>query len=206
MLNLNLNQLRAVAMHSARKDVRNYLQSVCLQFAEPALYLVATDGHTLMAGMTDVDYTDGEVKGHFTMLIPISAINTALKSVSKKAETIRLSSLPDGRYSLGDTIFAAMTEKFPDWEMITKRAFSSTVDGAVQMDGALLARCQESISMWQGRAGKLCNLPVAHNKDAGLISIKAQGALCIAMGMNVEKVSEPLIPMPSSFAPQAKAA
>lgn len=122
MIYLKKSHLKAALSHAADKDVRYYLNSVCLEFtASGDVHILATDGHRMFCGLIpgpSVAWTDKPVIGGFRILIPRDAVKSALKSGGARVDVLTLNAMPDGRYSLGDTIFSAIEGTFPDWRRI----------------------------------------------------------------------------------------
>ena len=195
MLTFKTNELRAALCHSAVKDIRHYLNSVCLQVigAVPTCYLVSTDGFTLFAGIANVTWTNEPQKGNWSMLIPESTIKAALKTAGTKAKTILLQSLPDGRYSLGNIVFTPIDGQFPNWERVIPTSHNAEL---AQFNPFLLIKCNDSLNYWLDTKGKV--YPLQYNGDS-TASYQVTGAVCAVMPMRDVYNPDPLIPMPSSF-------
>lgn len=80
--------LAAVAMFAAKKDIRYYLQGICIDTGPQGTFIVATCGHTLAVHQID---TIARPVGQFIM--PVASLTTMVKANRKS--TVRLI-LPDG--------------------------------------------------------------------------------------------------------------
>jgi len=194
MLTLKKSQLKAASLHSGVKDIRYYLNGVCLMVngVDPVVvHLAATNGHTLFLGHADVVWTDEPQKGDWQIIIPADAIKTALAG-NRKQSLITLSALPDGRYSLGDVIFSPIDGKFPDIDRVISNELSGEIG---QYNPDLLKTCADSIAAWNNE--KMCSEPLLHNGTGGA-QYRTHGAVCVVMP---HWTNEPacLISLPSSY-------
>lgn len=80
--------LAAVAMFAAKKDIRYYLQGICIDTGPQGTFIVTTCGHALAVHQID---TIARPVGQFIM--PVASLATMIKSNRKS--TVRLI-LPDG--------------------------------------------------------------------------------------------------------------
>jgi len=182
MIIFQSNHLAAALQCAAKKDVRYYLKGVCFRVNEAGqTFFISTDGHIAFVGRFEPDWTDGVQSGPFDLIIPRETVELALKGKSK---TLTLTALPDGRYSLGDVIFAAVDGKFSDID----RVVPSTVDGIIcQFDPDLLVTCTRALNLW-GSSGK----HVLHHNSAGASVMCADAGLhafTIIMGMRANAMA-----------------
>jgi len=94
-------QLQALLLFAAKKDVRFYLNGI---YSDPTGYLVATDGHRILYIKT------GEPG--FDLIIPREAADAAVK-MAKKGQEIPLTAT-----SLGQVTYTPVDGKYPDWRRV----------------------------------------------------------------------------------------
>ena len=147
MITIKTSALKAAMICSAQKDMRTYLNTVMFRVTEVGnVYIAGCDGHRLFLGKLDADWTDIPQKGPFDILIPFSAVKTALQG--KKANSLTLSAMPDGRYCLGDTIFTPTDGKYPDVNRVIP---DYPLSGEVaQFNIEYLADAQKALRIWTG--------------------------------------------------------
>jgi len=146
MITIVTKHLKAAVTHSAVKDVRYYLNTVCLRItADSRVFLMATDGHRAFIGRIDAPLWSADpVIGPVDLLIPADSVKAAVKT---KDELLRLDALPDGRYMLGNTVFAAVDGEFPD----ISRVVPDTLSGdAGQFNPVYLDDANQSLITWHG--------------------------------------------------------
>jgi DNA polymerase III sliding clamp (beta) subunit (PCNA family) len=138
MLQILTNQLKAAVLMAATKDVRYYLNGVCIMVEEDGtVHIKATDG---TVAFEDVVPNKCETrKDPFAIIIPLDAAKVAAKT---KGRVVQLSALPDGKYLIADTVFAPRDGRFPDTDRIFARRDSSFDNTVAHYDFELLARCQ----------------------------------------------------------------
>lgn len=124
-VSLRVSTLKAALYSAAKKDVRHYLNGVCLEFissAKPHINVVATDGHRLGAFREPLEYAGGEQKSDFNLIIPRESVEMVIKSAGKRGTSLLLESMPDGRYQLGSVVFGGVNGKFPDWQKLVPQS------------------------------------------------------------------------------------
>lgn len=118
--------LAAIAMFAAKKDVRYYLQGICIDTGPAGTFIVATCGHTLAVHQID---TVARPVGQFIM--PVASLTTMLKANRKSAVTLTLPNGFVGKYDAkakrqvtletlkGEiSIVSEMDGIFPDWRRV----------------------------------------------------------------------------------------
>jgi hypothetical protein len=186
-LSLRKSDLKAAFICSAVKDIRYYLQGVYLEFSpspngaatDGILTFAATDGHILFAGTAPAVFNEDPQSAPFWMIIPNDAVKTAIKT---KNDVVILRSLPDGRYSLGDTIFAPVDAKFPDF----RRVIPASVSGEIgNYDPELLVRGNDALREYFNSKKRVYRLN--HNgTNAGVICGDSRDALVVVMPIRTE--------------------
>lgn len=186
-LSLRKSDLKAAFICSAVIDIRYYLQGVYLEFSPSAsgaatdgiLTFAATDGDILFAGTAPAVFEADPQSAPFWMIIPSDAVKAAIKT---KNDIVILRSLPDGRYSLGDTIFATIDAKFPDF----RRVIPASVSGETgHYDPELLVRGNDALRAYFNSKTKVYRLN-NNGKDAGVICGDSRDAVVVVMPMRTE--------------------
>ncbi len=193
MITFAKNQLRAALTHSASKDIRYYLNGVLLEFtASGDVHIVSTDGYRMFCGLINAAYvkwTDQPQKGPFRIIVPADAIKTA----SKGKGVVTLSALPDGRYSLGDSLFAPIDGKFPDWRrVIPDTAKEQTVE---QYNWAYLVDAQTALCEWYDSSKKFFSpYQFLSYEEIGVMHGDDCTAFCVIMPCRPLDKAEPFKP------------
>ena len=186
-LSLRKSDLKAAFICSAVKDIRYYLQGIYLEFSpspngaatDGILTFAATDGHILFAGTAPAVFNEDPQSAPFFMIIPNDAVKTATKT---KNDVVILRSLPDGRYSLGDTIFAPVDAKFPDF----RRVIPEKVSGETgNYDPELLVRGNDALREYFGSKKRVYRLN-NNGTSAGVICGDSRDALVVVMPIRTE--------------------
>jgi hypothetical protein len=186
-LSLRKSDLKAAFICSAVKDIRYYLQGVYLEFSPHAngvandgiITFAGTDGHIMFAGTAPAVFTDDPQTAPFWMIIPSDAVKAAIKT---KNDMVILQSMPDGRYTLGDTVFAPIDAKFPDF----RRVIPAKVSGEKgNYDPELLVRGNDALRAYFNSKTKVYR--VNHNgTDAGVICGDSRDAVVVVMPIRTE--------------------
>ena len=194
MITFAKHQLRAALTHAPSTEIRYYLNGVYLEFTEPGdIHIVATDGHRMFCGLIfakDARWTDAPQKGPFSMIVPYAAI----KAATKGNGGVTLSALPDGRYSLGDSIFTPIDGCFLDWRRFVPAV--SGPDEPAQYNWQFIADAGTAIKAWYG--SKRCiGVLRQHGFGPGLMLSPDGAAFCLIMPMHKDVVSaDPFRPCP----------
>ncbi len=153
-IKLNLNHLRAVSLFAAVKDIRSYLNGVCVEVTPHAVRLCATNGHVL--AVTNTAHDEGEPRPDCGQwIIPSDAIKAGIKCVGKHLSVILLN-VPDDDSRDGCTLgipgnavmFNAIDGRFPDY----RRVVPSTIDGTpAQYNPTYLYTFQQAALVYGGR-------------------------------------------------------
>jgi hypothetical protein len=147
-IRLNTNYLAACLLVAPKTEVRIQLVSVLLDFkhATNSLVYVATDGSMMACFRDDIDYLEDAQTGDVKLLIPRSALETALKGW--RMPYMVLESLPDGRYVLGDVVFATHPHTYPDYMRVVPAHYATprVLPDGYGYDADLLALAQKALS------------------------------------------------------------
>lgn len=136
---VNVRILKSFAKHIApKKDIRYYLNSVCIQAAPDGLYYIATDGHCMVVARED--YAEGDTAPDTVAeyILPrdllarmrLGKFDMAVLRVS--GEDFQIHALPDGIG--GDKLIEA---KFPDWRHVVPKECSGEL---AQFNSTLVSR------------------------------------------------------------------
>lgn len=186
-LSLRKSDLKAAFICSATKDIRYYLTGIYLEYSPHAngvandgiMTFAGTDGHILFAGTAPAVFEADPQSAPFWMIIPSDAVKAAIKT---KNDMVILRSLPDGRYTLGDTIFAPIDAKFPDF----RRVIPASVSGETgHYDPALLVRGNDALCEYFGSKKKVYRLN-NNGKDAGIMCGDSRDAVVVVMPIRTE--------------------
>lgn len=114
-ITLPLNALRAVALASADKDIRYYLNGVLLELTPSGTFLVATDGHRLHALRLSYEPWCAPAR----VVIPAAAIKSVVRGVKGNSmiEVSISDDLKSGQFEVGEFCekWTAIDGRFPDW-------------------------------------------------------------------------------------------
>ena len=185
-ITLKTSVLRSALICAAKKDIRYYLQGVCISINHPEVAMVyGTDGHILFAGQCPIVVIDAPTEYGFQIIIPSDTI----KAIDKKSEFIDLETIEGGAkdyYLLGNARFQAIDARYPDISRVVpaRDAFSELKASYFEPD--LLVRGNEALSMYYGdKKGKI--FPLSQRGDqSGVIHNNRNDALVVVMPMRNE--------------------
>ena len=185
-ITLKTNVLRAALICAAKKDLRYYLQGVCVSINHPQIAMVyGTDGHVMFAGQCPIEVIDAPTAYGFEIIIPSDTI----KAIDKKAEFIDLETIDGGAkdyYLLGNARFQAIDARYPDISRVVpaRDAFSEIKASYFEPD--LLVRGNEALAMYYGdKKGKA--FPLSQRGDqSGVIHNNQNNAVVVVMPMRNE--------------------
>ena len=137
--------LKAAAMFAAKKDVRNYLESVCVEWRGESAKLIATDGHRLFVGSFPIE-PNGDGDG--ACIIPSDTVKRALTGY--KHDTIEFQPPQAETAVIGGVVFEPIRAEYPDWRRVVPAEASGE---AGQFNAAYI-----------GDIGKAARLLLKHGK------------------------------------------
>jgi len=182
-ITLKTNVLRAALICAAKKDLRYYLQGVCVSFNHPKVAMVyGTDGHILFAGQSPIVCDVAPDNFGFSIIIPSDTI----KAIDKKSEFIDLETIEGGAkdyYLLGNARFQAIDARYPDISRVVppRDAFSELKPS--YFDPALIVKGNEALAMYYGsKKGKVFPL-LSRGDYSGVIHNDQNDALVVIMPM-----------------------
>jgi len=112
--------LAAIGMFAAKKDIRYYLQGICIDTSAAGTFIVATCGHTLAVHQID---TVAREAGQFIM--PVSSLTTMLKANRKNTVKLTLPNGFSGKYDASTRVK----------RQVTLESLKSEISIVVEMDG-----------------------------------------------------------------------
>jgi hypothetical protein len=185
-ITLKTSVLRAALICAAKKDIRYYLQGVCVSINHPQIAMVyGTDGHVLFAGQCPIDVIDAPTEYGFQIIIPSDTI----KAIDKKSEFIDLETIDGGAkdyYLLGNARFQAIDARYPDISRVVPSRDSFSELKPSNFDPELLVKGNEALAMFYGaKKGKVFPLHQRGN-DSGTMHNNQNDAVVVVMPMRNE--------------------
>jgi hypothetical protein len=182
-ITLKTSVLRAALICSAKKDIRYYLQGVCVSINNPDVAMVyGTDGHVLFAGQSVIVCHVAPQNYGFDVIIPSDTI----KAIDKKSEFIDLETIEGGAkdyYLLGNARFQAIDARYPDISRVVPARDAFSEIKASYFDPELLVKGNEALAMYYGaKKGKV--FPLSQRGDySGAIHNNQNDAVVVVMPM-----------------------
>jgi hypothetical protein len=182
-ITLKTSVLRAALICAAKKDLRYYLQGICISINGPDIAMVyGTDGHVLFAGQCPIEVHQAPEAYGFQIIIPSDTI----KAIDKKSEFIDLETIEGGAkdyYLLGNARFQAIDARYPDISrVVPSRDLFSELKPS-NFDPELLVKGNEALAMFYGaKKGKVFPLHQRGN-DSGTIHNNQNDAVVVVMPM-----------------------
>jgi hypothetical protein len=182
-ITLKTSVLRAALICAAKKDLRYYLQGICVSINHPNFAMVyGTDGHILFAGECPIEVHEAPEAYGFQIIIPSDTI----KAIDKKAEFIDLETIEGGAkdyYLLGNARFQAIDARYPDISRVVPSRDAFPEQKISYFDPELLVKGNEALAMYYGdKKGKVFPLHQRGN-DSGVIHNNQNDALVVVMPM-----------------------
>jgi DNA polymerase-3 subunit beta len=182
-ISLKTNVLRAALLCAAKKDIRYYLQGVCVSVNHPEVAMVyGTNGHILFAGQCPIEMIEAPEALGFDIIIPSDAI----KAMDKKADVVILEtieSMPKGYYVLGNSRFQAIDAKFPDVSRVIPSRDSFTEIKPSYFKPEYLCTANEALAMFYGSKKDICYPLHSRGDGSGVVHMNRNDALVVVMPM-----------------------
>jgi hypothetical protein len=182
-ITLKTSVLRAALICAAKKDLRYYLQGICISINNPYVAMVyGTDGHILFAAQSPIIVHESPEAYGFQIIIPSDTI----KAIDKKAEFIDLETIEGGAkdyYLLGNARFQAYDARYPDISRVVPARDSFSEQKISYFDPELLVKGNEALAMYYGaKKGKI--FPLSQRGDSsGAIHNNQNDAVVVIMPM-----------------------
>jgi hypothetical protein len=168
---------------AAKKDLRYYLQGICISINGPDIAMVyGTDGHVLFAGQCPIEVHQAPEAYGFQIIIPSDTI----KAIDKKAEFIDLETIEGGAkdyYLLGNARFQAFDARYPDISRVVPARDSFSELKISYFNPELLVKGNEALAIYYGaKKGKI--FPLSQRGDSsGAIHNNQNDAVVVVMPM-----------------------
>ena len=185
-ITLKTSVLRAALICAAKKDLRYYLQGVCVSINHPNIAMVyGTDGHIMFAGQSPIEVIDAPASYGFQIIIPSDTI----KAIDKKSEFIDLETIEGGAkdyYLLGNARFQAIDARYPDISRVVPARDAFSEQTISYFDPELIVKGNEALAMYYGtKKGKV--FPLSQRGDgSGAIHDNQNNAVVVVMPMRNE--------------------
>ena len=182
-ITLKTSVLRAALICSAKKDIRYYLQGVCVSINHPNIAMVyGTDGHVLFAGQSPIVCHVAPENYGFDVIIPSDTI----KTIDKRVEFVDLMTIEGGEkgyYLLGNSRFQAIDARFPDISRVVPARDAFSELKVSYFDPELIVKGNEALAMYYGaKKGKV--FPLSQRGDySGAIHNNQNDAVVVVMPM-----------------------
>ena len=182
-ITLKTSVLRAALLCSAKKDIRYYLQGICISFNHPEIAMVCgTNGHILFAGQCPIDVIEAPDAYGFEIIVP----GDVIKGLDKKADVVMLEtidSMPKGYYVLGNSRFQAIDARFPDVSRVipSRDAFAEIKPSYFKPE--YLCTANEALAMFYGHKKDKCYSLAQRGDASGVVHNERNDALVVVMPM-----------------------
>jgi hypothetical protein len=182
-ITLKTSVLRAALICAAKKDLRYYLQGICISINNPYVAMVyGTDGHILFAAQSPIIVHESPEAYGFQIIIPSDTI----KAIDKKAEFIDLETIEGGAkdyYLLGNARFQAFDARYPDISRVVPARDAFSELKISYFDPELLVKGNEALAIYYGaKKGKI--FPLSQRGDSsGAIHNNQNDAVVVVMPM-----------------------
>jgi len=182
-ISLKTSVLRAALMCAAKKDIRYYLQGVCVSINHPEVAMVyGTNGHILFAGQCPIDVIEAPEAYGFEIIVP----GDVIKGLDKKANVVMLEiidSMPKGYYVLGNSRFQAIDARFPDVSRVipSRDAFAEIKPSYFKPE--YLCTANEALAMFYGDKKDKCYSLAQRGDASGVVHNGRNDALVVVMPM-----------------------
>jgi hypothetical protein len=182
-ITLKTSVLRAALLCSAKKDIRYYLQGICISFNHPEVAMVCgTNGHILFAGQCPIETIEAPEALGFEIIVP----GDVIKGLDKKAEVVMLEtidSMPKGHYVLGNTRFQAIDARFPDISRVIPSRDAFSEQKASYFRPEYLCTANEALAMFYGDKKDKCYSLSQRGDASGVVHNGRNDALVVVMPM-----------------------
>ena len=185
-ITLKTSVLRAALLCAAKKDIRYYLQGICISFNHPEVAMVCgTNGHILFAGQCPIDVIEAPDAYGFEIIVPADVI----KGLDKKVDVVMLEtidSMPKGYYVLGNSRFQAIDARFPDISRVipSRDAFAELKVSYFKPE--YLCTANEALAMYYGDKKDKCYSLAQRGDASGVVHNERNDALVVVMPMRNE--------------------
>lgn len=169
--------IKALLTAAPKKDMRYYLNGICVDASKETVVLVATDGHMMLSFPVSADAIEDRINGQFIIdRVDLDAIKPAKAG---KHTLPLIIEVDDKGYTISGATKAVNTlvdGKFPDWRRVVPQTLSGEL---AQFNLELLSRIDD-IRKAFGRGA--CDATIHHNgKSCAQITGLHPDALMLVM-------------------------
>jgi hypothetical protein len=185
-VSIEVKALKAAALCAAnKKDLRTYLQGVCLSINHRDTGMVyGTNGHILFAGQIALDWlTEIPVPG-YDIIIPVDAI----KAIPKKNARVYLESLDNGSYLLGDKHFFALEGKYPDITRVVPKRGTFDNQAFAYINPEYICTANDALSTYYQTGKTKCFPLLMSSIGSSVIHNGRNDAVVVVMPMRIESM------------------
>jgi len=182
-ISLKTSALRAALLCSAKKDIRYYLQGVCISINHPEVAMIyGTNGHILFAGQSPIEVIEAPEAYGFEIIVP----GDVIKALDKKSEFVILETIDGGAkgyYVLGNSRFQAIDARFPDVSRVipSRDAFSELK--VSYFNPEYLCTANEALAMYYGAKKGACYSLAQRGDASAVLHDERNDALVVVMPM-----------------------
>ena len=141
-ITITKGQVQALLKIAPKKDIRYYLNGALLEVNGDGAWLVATDGHVLLAGLVTGNI---ETREQGRWIIPRDALEIAAK---RKKYAVAL--VVGDRCSLGGLPFEPVDGIYPDWRRVIGSPCDHRAHDWPQFNPELLCRVHDAGKLYDG--------------------------------------------------------
>lgn len=153
--------IKALLTAAPKKDIRFYLNGICVDASKDTVVLVATDGHMMLSFPVSADAIEDRINGQFIIdRVDLDAIKPAKAGKHTLPLVIEVD---DKGYTISGATKAVNTlvdGKFPDWRRVVPQTLSGEL---AQFNLELLSRIDD-IRKTLGRGA--CDATIHHNGNS----------------------------------------
>ena len=189
---ITVNALKAASHSMAQKDVRFYLNGVCLKFKADCHFGMAfgTDGHRL--GCFRVDFDTDDTVQTLNVIIPADIIKSFLKEVKKESKIkFEVIDSKTGEYRLGDRIFKAIDGGYPDVSRVIPKKFSNEPS---QLNPEYVLSAYQAMMDYRGTKNPNRFVLTGNGLDASMVHDGKNDAFVIVMPMRTDNYTPAGLP------------
>ena len=153
--------IKALLIAAPKKDMRYYLNGICVDASKETVVLVATDGHMMLSFPVSADAIENRINGQFIIdRVDLDAIKPAKAGKHTLPLVIEVD---DKGYTISGATKAVNTlvdGKFPDWRRVVPQTLSGEL---AQFNLELLSRIDDIRKVF-GRGA--CDATIHHNGNS----------------------------------------
>jgi DNA polymerase-3 subunit beta len=184
---LSVGQIRAALLFAADRDVRYYLNGVCIEHSPQGERAIATDGHRLIC--VNIDVSDRiRASAVHRFIVPRETLENVLKVHDKNLAVVITYNTETKKVQVGQLSADAVDGTFPEYERVVPDKLSGEV---AQFNWRYLADCIKARSLLTTRkmTDPAVNVGIAHNGNRPAWVSLSEDAFAIVMPMSADDVA-----------------